>query len=308
MLKRTHCGAVFMAILIAMGLLITDASAQDAKPDLKPIEVTRTGEISLPDKTAIDHKNFIYTYDCKTGKRIAMGTARKRPATMCIDGKILQNSPFQHPDTAEYKSAMKDYRRYMNAERTGSKSNKTARLHKGKRQKTKTDPIRSKIVAVDNSAIKDLKDLLDKQVADNKALNKKLAGKLSGNKYELLLSSAETSTLQVGQSRNFTAVLQLITTEGLVLNQPISPVEIRESYSADLLEGGGLQITAKEPGTTSFYGVLILPDGKIVTSTMYDAEVQPAKGSWFWYFVVVIGLVVIIGGAIMLIRRRNRRP
>ena len=133
MLKRTHCGAVFMAILIAMGLLITDASAQDAKPDLRPIEVTRTGEISLPDKTAIDHKNFIYTYDCKTGKRIAMGTARKRPATMCIDGKILQNSPFQHPDTAEYKSAMKDYRRYMNAERTGSKSNKTARLHKGKR-------------------------------------------------------------------------------------------------------------------------------------------------------------------------------
>lgn len=310
MLKRTHCGAVFMAILIAMGLFITDASAQDSKPDLKPIEVSKTGAISLPDKTAIDHKNFIYTYDCKTGKRIAVGTARKRPASMCIDGKILKDSPFQHPDTAKYKSAMKDYRRYMRAEVTSSKSATVTR-----RQKTKTDPIRSKVFAVNSPEVKELKDLLDKKIAENKALsdelteakaaNNKLTGKPSGNKYELILSSAETSTLQVGKSRNFTAIYRLTTSEGLLIEQPATNVEIRESYGADLLEGGGLQITAKEPGTTSFYGVVVLPDGTYVLSTKYGAEIQPTKGSWFWVIFGAVAFVVAVIVIVLILRYRR---
>ncbi|HEX3099929.1 MAG TPA: hypothetical protein VHQ41_03065 [Patescibacteria group bacterium] len=260
-----------MAII---GLSATNVSAQKANPELVKIKVTKEGKIFRTDDMPIDYRNFVFTYDCENNQRLKPGMARKRKAEMCIDKTVLTNNPFAKAGTDEYIAAMKNFRLYMKAE-----ANPKAGQYYAKKLGVDKSGGQSQVVA-DNSKIEALVQKNEALEEENAELQRQLTAKKPAPakvSYELILQSAETKTLTVGKSRNFTALLKISTPEGLIIDQPTNKVWIMEveNNGVDLLSGGGLQITADSPGFTSFYGVYILPNGVEVKSKEYQAEVAP---------------------------------
>lgn len=324
MFIRKYCVSAVIIISIMMSLIPMDAFAQKSPPDLVPITVTKEGQILDADVKPLDHRNFVYTYDCVTKKRLVPGMARKRNATMCIDKDVVINNPFLGDKTGDaYKNAMAEYHRYMRAERSfnGERSKRYFMKRYGRNWRYWFNKWKAKRTyhsknfspnvgiqpSIDSRVIQ-----LEAQLKDEKDANEKLAKDLANaqaelekkpaaaqildNKHDLILESIETSPLMVGQYRNFTAVDKITTPEGLIVNNPVTAVQIKEveTDGRNLLRGGGLQIYAEQPGTTEFYGEYKLPNGQVVHSQTYNAVVNPASGLVAWFNANLATILIIL--------------